>query len=1668
MSKEEQRSYIKHLIDQDQIEGTITEASRFAAEASRFAADARSREELQLYQNLANKYSNLQSIIKICKIQEWIPMYIASLKNESNHVFLDIINQYKIIELYRNEHYDCFFNDNFNDIFHMITEFFNLHTHDYDGYVIALTNFLEPVFFNTFLFPEGYVDEDGYLEQELLDYCNNIMTQVIKCYSEAGNITKIDTTTLDFNNNDTEIDGINEFLQENIADVVSEFMENDENEAATAGGGGIMVGGSRLNDKLRQFSNASLGQGFSPENINNLLEIFTEDVQMVYYILNLYIEEGYDPKILNPKWSKFYDNYVSLNYFYPEIFDNYSGFQHFQFNDTREYTMLHQTYEKLNDTLNNIDTQFLEYSLQDLARDESSSLENINNIFDFLTQKVNRLNDELDRHQESVRLGALQMHSQDDLGLGQSNISFGATPQDNKEYITERSLSQFAKKDYSGTRSSYPILLSESNIEHGNDTEEVAPLVTAGPLAAESESRVQELAPLVTAGPLAAESESRVQELAPLVTAGPLTAESQLEASPLEASPSLQLLRPESTSAAPSRAASPSQSRAQKLASQLIPLTSSAEMPPRTPATKNIRGYDDKNKTKILKLEKRQPEKRKPADRDDGDDKDAKLIGGQKGGDCRPILINAFIVLFAYKIITEFIHDIGTGDRGLVVKNNTAMYNAVLAIFNEIARQFKEGLIGQSIIVDDQPSRELIDTLGNEIADINEDKYMSAIIRTMIKHCPDMLTEFYYKPMYVYVCKHDASKTTASAYDVLLSLFREKIMHIFPKEDGWMIFANPNDTKTDIHLYVFKRPDQAGGSDVDLGFYTQDMGLEDIPLGAALRMNSFIAIYDSFFPGEYNDINVFFDVAGSIKVAYVTQITDALAPLQRGKIENQKISDSMELFTTFKGTDPLTSHKPIYGMIMDDQLTKLYLGYNPAEYDPLVDAFVYPVGVGVALDLETNAKLKELNKITYIGTIDSMNKLLSYWIGNDIPLDQPMEIVNRYTFITEPPGGVGSKIIGIEFIGPDGFIFKLFFGGASVGEVCQQMDAFSRSPNAEYHENSLIEQMKRIYNHSNFRFKSPPGQQAQVNNMKLAIIASFKSYGDEGQRLISEYISKHFGEIFFLTKDRVLLVETIKFKHPILGFTKSPHESFNNSDEIEDAKEKGISCIYTGIISNKKSKIEKIKNTFELLQAAMDNYDTNIAKLPPSADAGRPLPQCYSDVKDRIDQLLALGITIAKQYDAAVKAFNLYADTLAANGGDAAAAAAATAAANNILQVDFSDADTRVSIIANQLTNDATNKDLLNALVKYNGIIKQVLLSLKYVNYARGENNVDEIKALIDTQIRKAISIAIPDKSMLSQILAVAGRTNLNIPFKTTTSLVDVLKLLHNEKEFSSKVIESYEIACKEMIQNINTFISIIQANTYIQGEEDTLDKILVQQKDEIIQHYKIIIESIKTLWYQFLNQYKLNIVEEINKLQVARPRRDVLPRERAKLIEEIAALGVKIKELEDKKKPIPGEISRLDQEIAELVIAKNTPLKVLKGGLNTFFTKVRQLINGDIQKAQINKVLSESKEKRSYLSKSFANFLEESKNTLDTLCKANGKLIATDHRKDDTILQRTLSLINRKISSGSALARGGKKKTKQNKDQKKYTKRYKNKIYRKRSKKYFKIKRQKYTKRRK
>jgi hypothetical protein len=1498
------------------------------------------------------------------KMKQYISGYINHLFSFDSprlSEFLGIINGYTITLDMEN--------DNFNFIFKNINHYFGLDQTKSNKNVIRLSNFFEPVRFYSFLFPYGPFNQE--LDKEFYDYCNNIISQIIECYLEVGNITKINITDLNIDyikEIPSKNDDLSQLLETNIASVVKSFISGnevmsggkaeDEVDIADLSGGG-MVGGAGFIEKIARIpSNLQLENGFS--NINGLLNEFKDDVQMTYYILSLYIEARYDTSALNSEWLDFYTTYISLNYFFPDIFNNYSDLSKFGSNDDD----LNRLFSQINKSLMGNMKSFEEINLNDDATNSFSSEENIKVFVDILEREVGRLEAEYSI-KEPVGVGVK-------VGVG---VRVGTNTASENEIISV----EIPKYTPPKTNKKFDPFITPTD----------RPIKDFNP----KKKKV---------------SNERISELPGEIMDTALH-----------------------------------KRKIGKISSQVKLGLSRGKLGP-------SRG-------------KLGPSSRQKSSRTES-------LGGQKGGDCRDINFNAFIVLFAYKIITEYVHDIGSGDRGAAVKNSE-IYDKVLRVFTEIANDFKNGPMGQAIVAaNDEPSKTWLTELDNVISTINEDKYMSTIIRAIVTHCPDMVNEFYYKPMHLYICKYDQTKMTRSQYDTMYELFRDKIIELFPVAE-WMMFVKKDDTKENIHLYIFKNPDpQAILSNRNLGMHTQDMGLEDIPLGIALKLHEFTDIHQSFFQSDAdNNIDVFFQADGNINPVYSQRITAALEPLESGTINAGVITnDSIQLFTPLKGLDPFNSHKFRNGSIMDkpDKPEKLYVGYPPGVYQGFLAA--------VPLTQGTRDELTYLNQATYDGTIDTMNKLLSYWISNTNPAGAPLivsgdgvpQIVDAYTFTVNATGNV----YGVNFTGPFNFIFELHFEETTVLSVCTAMVNFYGGIIAG---NNLIEQMEHIYNHPGFRFKQPPGSEEE-RNMKLAILASFKSDGDEGQRLVSKYLSILGNKFFFLTKDRVLLVETIKFNHPLLAITQSPDESFNPIDPNErDVSIRGISCTDSGILSNRRGEIDKIKNTFELLEEAIINYDTNIGKLqqktnPPPPP--QPQPPCYTNAQGLGVQLSARGITNPAEYDAAAQVY-FEADQAFTNAKAAAEAAGSDAAGNDAKTLVINKALTDGVISSyNQTTNDVDNRVILNELVRYNGIIKQLLTSLQYIDQSI---NPDKINQLISTQIQKAVSIAISDKLMLKQILAISGRENLNLPFTTTTNLADVLKLLHNEIEFSSKVIESHGIACDEMIKNIEAFKEIIDNNTYTQADAvvNIQDKIKVDRKQEFFDKYTEIIKEIQKTKRDFLNEYKTDLVTEITKIQNARSGRDAVPADRKKLLDEITTLEGRITILRQQQQTQQEAIAKIDPVIKDLDDLKKTPLlefkkigfAMISSSVKSFFSKGKVAPTEKLTKAAVGVALLDSKAEKTRIQSFISDLLENTKTTFDSLLKKKGKFIATNHKKSEV----TLSELRRQVSIQQK--KGGKNKTtRQNKQNhhKKYTKRYNKKTYRKRSQKHLKNKKHKYTKR--
>ena len=658
---------------------------------------------------------------------------------------------------------------------------------------------------------------------------------------------------------------------------------------------------------------------------------------------------------------------------------------------------------------------------------------------------------------------------------------------------------------------------------------------------------------------------------------------------------------------------------------------------------------------------------------------------------------------------------------------------------------------------------------------------------------------------------------------------------------------------------------------------------------------------------------------------------------------------------------------------------------------------------------------------------------------------------------------------------------------------------------------NLQQQAHLIYTHPNFRFRTASWI-ANADSVKRAIIASFKSFGDEGQRLISDYLCKHGYHILFLTKDRVLIVETIKHGHPILSTTKSPDPAFIPGAPAAGIG--GITCQNTGILSNDKSMIEIVKNTFELLQNAILDFNANNINLhntlyPAGGPPGGPhIPACYTAAASTMASLLAFNITavnypLAAAVNVAAAAVNVAALAGGSVGGEPGDAAhTAALAAHTTAAAAASVAGIIGTAAGITGTDDIANKLVLNPLRTYTGIIKQISTSLKYSAYAI---NVSEIDNLITTQLKKACSIAISDKSTLKMINAIAQKKHLHHAFASITTLEYILTLLHNEIDYSKKVLKCHKIACNEMIKNIDAFINIINNNTItITAAAAAPTKFVIDEtkRDEIVLHYNTMIKKINDQKIEFLKQAVKNLEAELNKKTI-----DNTSSRKSKFeIETTAEINELIREIDGIAKEIATTVgpladatntkvnaqgylnvatkTLLDQKAivtvtaAAAAAAAATPVKLMdkiKKAANTA-VKVAAATASTVAKSLLSnfKQIREDMLIKSKVANEAWNVINtkitllqlRTSDKLNELMRKKGSLIYKNHQKSRVTLEALKTHILDMIEK--AETRGGKK-SRQNKQQyhKKYTKKYNKKVYRKRSQKHFKVKRHKNTKKR-
>jgi hypothetical protein len=1142
--------------------------------------------------------------------------------------------------------------------------------------------------------------------------------------------------------------------------------------------------------------------------------------------------------------------------------------------------------------------------------------------------------------------------------------------------------------------------------------------------------------------------------------------------------------------------------------------------------------------------------------------------GGQKGGNCNIFDPSKRLMAHRGKYAVEAPHDLDSSrGKKAIFEGQTIFAAKILGGGTEnlysLVESVLNDIVGEMNPADPPVSYEddFLLKLKTALPKVDEDKYLSMVVDSITKHCPEFVDDFFYYPTIDFILR-DLENNQA-----LYELLKSKIKKEYPYSDWWIVADINKKTEAkivsyDLYLHLIKR-ESRNPNETTLKLYQQDMGQGEV-MNIALQERGYYEAYASIFTPSVadNDIDLLFEINGptdfTLKNAYTTAISTARGKNANGMIQLNSTGDKIIIDGAIwirdpaKSIDPLSVENPIYGNIFAftkslpdinvnkiGDLCNLYVGYpntvpkiigtvpiaNPLVGQPSKNIFDSEVDRGVILlpgggfaqyNQEIRDFLKELNQASVDGTVAVINELLSFWIENPSIVSYQLILENQEQ---TKKGDYRLAIIGYKFTSNinmlnsvEPFSFEVHIGDFTVSNICHtMMKCAANDPDPNSSQERIINQMNKIRAHPGYRYR--PGLGQPINGLTidyaLTIIATIKSFGDEGQELSFEKIKiwlknnpnldPKSKNIFLLTSDRPLAGQTLFYNLSLICELLIPHISFGNQDEIKDkipsmfnsvtSKEVNVHHVNGGLLSNRKSLLSTVKSTYQLLNETVTEYyvaynllrnknaifEENLPEIYPfNPAAALPLPD---DEDDSMEHDLSNALPQPPiQPPRSLK--NDYDDL------------------QQIVAVLLMRFPTEDIYEASTPENKEKYKEDLKNYREKIGKIKNLLDCLEY--YDENFENLtpreqtEKYMEYINKQIKHAISVSIP-APLFTQIKAFNGTVDEmgEVRGGGINNVKDITKALSNmydNYDFYSKIFDLHDIACESFKEKIQKYINIIN--------DSSLDGSI---KELIIGHYTLLQEGITAINDKFTEDAKSKLTELITKREnpryASRDRKGPPPSGSTTIKEELQTEQSILTKKRDECTELTKKIAKLEKDLINAqtteknlktnLEAKKTEIsnaeakrkgldKKNKPAIAAAKTKEDQLIS---EKQQLQADLAATKKFREDQEKQIkAQKSEKDKrNTfmadlLSKITKLENKLtlaVQNEMAKVHTKGTDTLKQISNWFSSKFA---GGKnKKTRQNKQKhhKKYTKRNNKKIYRKRSQKHHKIKRHKYTKKR-
>ena len=865
-----------------------------------------------------------------------------------------------------------------------------------------------------------------------------------------------------------------------------------------------------------------------------------------------------------------------------------------------------------------------------------------------------------------------------------------------------------------------------------------------------------------------------------------------------------------------------------------------------------------------------------------------KYFGGQTGGACGAIFYDK--LLLAIKLLYELMHDLGphssraqaavSSDPNFFATNTSGVFQQILDIWNLMVTKHQQ-LAGVRDTVNNVDEK-IFNNLLHETKK-TEDGYMHSVISALIEDCSDISDNFFYMPLRLYIFKSNEPQKYSD--------FIQKIQQYFPNS---IMFVKASDTKEDIHLYITNDTisDIGKYGDSNIGFTMQDMGMDDLLKGIAFNKRSFYELYKTLLPAAGaaaapNNLDMFFSGP-----AYSAGINALLNNVSSATIDaTDAIDGGVEIFTPSRLIDPINSARfntpADFKTLLPDgsgRITTLHLGYPDAITDQSI------------------AIITAMNRAVYDATLYGINQLVNFWMTDDSPK------ITAYRFTPEYNGIIFS---GINSAGALQDVFQINIRDTTVDSICKLLIKINNNTALTPDDQRLLVAAAFIMAQPSFILKGELSDVKKVKSIQMTIISFFKFCGDEFQRLTCDYLNRNaatatlFGNnIFFITKDRVLIGKSLENNTPIFANIQSPHKSFY--EYPLDISIPSITSVNTGILSNRKQIINTPEPILSQLQKTLNKIQEIIGNI--GAKSG------ISDITTIFDAFIVQTITETRAKINDPNAAKLDETDLSV--------------ANGELKI-ITDLNTKYPEY--NFTKVEEVEILLDKLKIQLQYLMKLLLSLEYyASGASGASNTDFILSFINYEISKAVSDTF-DTTTIDN-LKISSQVK---QFNSVATLKAAINSNIGEDSMIIKLFSVHQKAGEYIIQKLNShIISLTQIPT------DYLDSFRLGNIDDIERLYKQYIDIIKKNNESYINDFVSEIQEHISK---ARPSRGTHTSyaDTSSLDEKIAALQDEAAQAKTKE-----EAAEAAQAAAEATGTgtKKSKTSVFKKQINELKTKYNKL----------------------------------------------------------------------------------------------------------------------------